>query len=277
MATSSADIAALIDTERFPLDRQSDPSWQKVLDRGRKQIAETGSFSLSGFVRSSAVTRAVAEVEAHVPAGFHRHEARHNIYFSDVDDGDRSVANERSLHTSNLTLAGDRLAGGVLDRIYRWPGLPSFLAALFHKPALYPMADPLACLNVMSYGPGDALGWHFDRAEFTVTVLLRAAGSGGVFEYHRNLRSAADPNRVRRNPVAARPGFARHCASPDARHAERVCRFSFTASGDAGYRPAVAADRGAELHGAPGRDPRRRRPPPVLRPPRSPRLTAGTG
>ena len=196
MAASSADVAALIDTERFPLDRQSDPRWQKLLDRGRKHMAEIGSFSLPEFVRSSAVTRAVAEVEAHMPAGFHRHEAYHNIYFSDVDDGDRSVADERSLHTSNLTLAGDRLAGGVLDRIYRWPGLPSFLAALFHKPALYPMADPLACLNVMSYGSGDALGWHFDRAEFTVTLLLRAAGGGGVFEYRRNLRSAADPNRA---------------------------------------------------------------------------------
>ena len=42
------------------------------------------------------------------------------------------------------------------------------------------MADPLACLNVMSYSPADGLGWHFDRAEFTVTLLLRAAGAGGA-------------------------------------------------------------------------------------------------
>lgn len=196
MARAPAGAAALIDTERFPLDRRSDPAWHGLLEHGRKQMAETGSFSLPGLVRPSAVARAVAEVEAHLPAGFHRHEARHNIYFSDAGDGAPGGADEQSLRTSNLTLAGDRLASGVLDRIYRWPGLPGFLAALFRKPALYPMADPLACLNVMSYGPGDALGWHFDRAEFTVTLLLRAAGRGGVFEYRRNLRSAADPNRA---------------------------------------------------------------------------------
>ena len=198
MAASSADVAALIDTERFPLDRQSDPRWQKLLGRGRKQMAETGSFSLPEFVRSSAVTRAVAEVEAHVPAGFHRHEARHNIYFSDVDDSDRSVAQRHGpLHTSNLTLAGDRLAGGVLDRIYRLARtaeLPCCPVPQAGRCIRWPTRSP--ALNVMSYGSGDALGWHFDRAEFTVTLLLRAAGGGGVFEYRRNLRSAADPNRV---------------------------------------------------------------------------------
>ena len=56
------------------------------------------------------------------------------------------------------------------------------------------MADPMACLNVMSYGPGDQLGWHFDRAKFAVTLLLQAPDGGGAFEYRRNLRTETDPN-----------------------------------------------------------------------------------
>jgi hypothetical protein len=56
------------------------------------------------------------------------------------------------------------------------------------------MADPLACLNVMGYGADDGIGWHFDRAEFTVTLLLQTPEAGGVFEYRRNLRSAEEPN-----------------------------------------------------------------------------------
>ena len=62
------------------------------------------------------------------------------------------------------------------------------------KPALYPMADPLAAFNVMSYRAGQALNWHFDRSEFTVTLLLQAPEAGGVFEYRTDLRSPDDPN-----------------------------------------------------------------------------------
>ena len=188
------EIAALVDTDRYPLDRPDDRLWQRLLERGRREIAAAGSLSLDRFVRPAAVRRAVAEVEAHLPGGAYRHEVHHNIYFSDDLGADGEAARARSQRTSSLTLAGDLLRGGVLDRVYRWQGLARFLAALFGKPALSPMADPLACLNVMSYSPADGLGWHFDRAEFTVTLLLRAAGAGGVFQYRRNLRSADDPN-----------------------------------------------------------------------------------
>ena len=62
------------------------------------------------------------------------------------------------------------------------------------KSALYPMDDPLACTNVMSYAEDEALNWHFDRAEFTTTLLLQAPEAGGEFEYRRNLRTADNPN-----------------------------------------------------------------------------------
>ena len=72
--------------------------------------------------------------------------------------------------------------------------LIDFLATAMDKPRLYPMADPLARINVMAYRTGEALNWHFDRAEFTTTLLLQAPVAGGRFEYRRGLRSAADPN-----------------------------------------------------------------------------------
>jgi len=62
------------------------------------------------------------------------------------------------------------------------------------KPALYPMDDPLACLNVMAYRDGEALGWHFDRSEFTTTLLLQAPEQGGEFEYRTGLRDENNPN-----------------------------------------------------------------------------------
>ena len=56
------------------------------------------------------------------------------------------------------------------------------------------MDDPLARVNVMSYQEGQALNWHFDRSEFTTTLLLQAPDQGGGFEYRTNLRSNDNPN-----------------------------------------------------------------------------------
>ena len=56
------------------------------------------------------------------------------------------------------------------------------------------MADPLGRINVMAYHEGEQLNWHFDRAEFTTTVLLEAPRSGGEFQYRSALRSDSDPN-----------------------------------------------------------------------------------
>ena len=56
------------------------------------------------------------------------------------------------------------------------------------------MDDPLACLNVMTNRDGEALNRHFDRSEFTTTLLLQAPTEGGHFEYRTGLRTDNDPN-----------------------------------------------------------------------------------
>ena len=38
------------------------------------------------------------------------------------------------------------------------------------------------------------MGWHFDRSEFTTTLLIQAPESGGDFQYRTDLRSDDDPN-----------------------------------------------------------------------------------
>ncbi len=40
--------------------------------------------------------------------------------------------------------------------------------------------------------PGTCFNWHFDTNEFTITMLLNAAESGGYFEYVPNLRTSDD-------------------------------------------------------------------------------------
>jgi hypothetical protein len=52
----------------------------------------------------------------------------------------------------------------------------------------------LGWTNVQATRDGEGLNWHFDRSEFTTTILLQAPDEGGQLEYRSDLRSADDPN-----------------------------------------------------------------------------------
>jgi hypothetical protein len=119
----------------------------------------------------------------------------HNVYFRpDVADLPPDHPALAPLETTNHTLCGDQLGGTVVNRIYEWLPLVEFIARVIQRPRLHLMADPLARLNVMEYRAGEALNWHFDRSEYTTTLLLRPAAEGGDFEYRSSLRTSIDPN-----------------------------------------------------------------------------------
>ncbi len=59
---------------------------------------------------------------------------------------------------------------------------------------LDPLLDTGSYRHTRTHNPGAALNWHFDRSQFTTTLLIRAAASGGEFQYRSGLRSETDPN-----------------------------------------------------------------------------------
>ena len=152
-------------------------------------------FSLEGLIRSEALLACVAEVEPLFDTASFTHARDHNIYFDDeIADLEPDHPALCRLRTVNHTICGDQIPASTIARIYEWQPLIDFLAAAMEKARLYPMADPLGRLNVMTYRAGERLNWHFDRAEFTITVLLQAPLRGGDFQYRSGLRSEADPN-----------------------------------------------------------------------------------
>lgn len=184
-----------LDLQTFPLDQPDTPEYAALVARCKAEMAAGGMFNLDGFMRPEA---AAAEATAHGPkmaSESFNHCRTHNIYFQKDVPGLPADHPALMLHeTSNNTLCSDQLQGSRVAQIYAWGPLLRFLAEVMEKPALYPMDDPLAAFNVMAYAEGQALNWHFDRSEFTVTLLLQAPEEGGAFEYRTNLRSAEDPN-----------------------------------------------------------------------------------
>ncbi len=188
-------MRAILDLDRYPIDHPDSPEIATLIALCQADLAATGMFNLDGFVRKDAIERAAAEVLPRSAQGAYTHQRSHNVYFEKQLPGlpaDHPAL--RQFQTIHHTLCDDQLQGTIVHQIYEWPPLAEFLARVMHKPALYCMSDPLARVNVMDYRPGEALNWHFDRSQFTTTLLIQAAEQGGEFEYCSNLRSDSDPN-----------------------------------------------------------------------------------
>lgn len=185
----------ILNLDDYPIDQPQSAAYADLVSRCKKQLAEGGLFNLVGFLRDGAVDQALSEVKPKIATEAFTHSRAHNIYFrpsvKGLADDHPALA---KFQTTNHTICADQIEGSIVTQIYDWAPLPAFLADVMDKPALYPMDDRIACANVMTYYNGEALNWHFDRSEFTTTLLLQAPKAGGDFEYVQDLRSATDPN-----------------------------------------------------------------------------------
>lgn len=185
----------IINLEEYPLDRPTSPGWRELVENCRARLNCNGLVNLPGFLHHEALTRTVEELVPVINRCAFEHARTHNIYFSErfenLPDSHPALMRFRS---SNRTICADQMDGSQMIRLYEWPPFAQFLAAAMEIPRLWTMDDPLARVNVMSYRDGDALNWHFDRSEYTTTLLLQAPEDGGVFEYSKDLRSDNNPN-----------------------------------------------------------------------------------
>jgi len=188
------ELRNLLDLERYPLDRLDSADGQELVARCIARLERDGMFTLQGFLRREVIDAMLGDLLRRMRDESFTHAREHNIYFDDeISQVPADHPALQRVRTVNHTLCGDQLAE-PLRRVYLWPGMTAFLARVMGKQALYPMADPLACANVMGYYEGEGLNWHFDRSEFTTTLLLQAPDAGGEFQYRKALRSDADPN-----------------------------------------------------------------------------------
>jgi len=185
----------ILDLDLYPIDQPNSTAYVALAKRCQADLDADGMFNLEGFMRSAPIAQTLDFALPKFETEAFRHERKHNIYFKksipDVPD-DSPLYSEFS--TSNLTLCGDQVADTPVSQLYQWQPFIDFLSDVMQRPALYPMADPLACLNVMAYHDGQGLNWHFDRSEFTTTLLLQAPIKGSTFLYRTDLRSPEDPN-----------------------------------------------------------------------------------
>ncbi len=185
----------LLDLATYPVDQPGTPVYAALVADCRARLARDGMFELPGFLRPEATAEAVRAAAPAMARERFRHARSHNIYFRDTVEG--LAADHPALarvETVNHTLCADQLQGNPVIALYDWQPFVDFLADTMGKQALYRMEDPMARVNLQASRDGEALNWHFDRSEFTTTILLQAPEAGGELEYRKDLRSAEAPN-----------------------------------------------------------------------------------
>lgn len=192
-----ADYADVVDLDRYPIHALDSAEGQQLIERCRTELAATGICQLFGFLRPNAVEQSVALAQTGSTTNQEwASESTHTVYFTTPDESlpeDHPL--RRTVRSAKRAFAYDLIPEGApLKRLYESDDMTRFIGAVLGIVPLYRSEDPLDCLEIASFHPGEELGWHFDNSEFSVTLMLQEPEAGGDFDYFPALRSPDDPN-----------------------------------------------------------------------------------
>lgn len=188
------DCNALINRGRYPIDEPDNSLRAAAVEDARAALADDGCAVLRGFFTANGLAALLEEAVARKHKAHYSENKYCNVYLGDrnpdrPDDHPQNIFMPRS----NGFVPADNFGAATLSkRLYDWPPLKDFIADCLGKDELFIYEDPISNMIVNVNRPGEQFNWHFDTNEFTITMLLQAAESGGYFEYAPNLRNADD-------------------------------------------------------------------------------------
>jgi hypothetical protein len=193
--STTPSYADVVDLDAYPIHDLDSEAGTTLVTDCRRQLAETVVCSLPVLIRPDAVDEMV-RVAGRLADKAWKSDQTHTVYFEEVDD---TVAPDHPrahvVRSSKNGIAYDYIPGDApVRRLYESDDLTRFIAVVLDKPVLYRSADPLDAMQITIFNEGDELGWHFDRSEFSMTVMYQQSESGGEFIYVPGLRSEDDEN-----------------------------------------------------------------------------------
>ncbi|MEM9331412.1 MAG: hypothetical protein AAGA53_08810 [Pseudomonadota bacterium] len=184
----------IINYARYPIDLLEDPKRRAVVTQVREDLAKDGCAVIRNFFSDEGLRILTDEAVARKSEAYYSPLKNNNVY---LNNGDKSLPMDHPLNIlmprTNGFVTADLFGEETTARqLYYWEPLKTFLADCLGKDELHIYEDPISNMIVNVGKPGQEFNWHFDTNEFTITMLLRPASSGGVFEYVPNLRTAED-------------------------------------------------------------------------------------
>jgi hypothetical protein len=184
----------IIDHKSYPLDEVDNPLRQQIIGRIRADLAEDGCAVIRHFISEAGLQKLLTEANNRKAQAYYSPRKMCNVYLGDgdsdfADDHPRNIFIPRTNGFVTADLLGEDTAA---HQLYYWEPLKRFLAECLDKPELFIYEDPVSNMIINVGGRGEQFNWHFDTNEFTITMLLNPASSGGHFEYVPALRSQDD-------------------------------------------------------------------------------------
>jgi hypothetical protein len=196
----------IINDSKYPwlavsTDYQGDSSFSsssdatRAIDAAKEQLKSTGAVSFPNFFTANAAQHAVNDMRRCEDLAYTTDEC-HTTYLKDIDWNKfpkNSVYNHE-MKTKVASTAFDELpSDSVLKKLYHDPRLLHLVSKIVDK-QLYLSEDPLGCCSVNVFRPNYHHSFHFDEAEFSVTLMLQPAEdpTSGLFQYTNPLRQTSD-------------------------------------------------------------------------------------
>lgn len=181
-------LSQFINYDRYPI-HQDGQERDAVVAAIRAQLDADGCAVVKGFMTAEGVLATTAEADG-VAACAHKSFSRTNAYFSKDDPAlDPSDPRRQFFERSNAFIPADNFAPeGPLRRIYDSAGFDRFIRDCLRAEKFHRYGDPLADVIVNMAQEGQGFPWHFDTNNFTVTLAIQNAQSGGAFEYAPAIR-----------------------------------------------------------------------------------------
>lgn len=197
----------IVNVDEYPIeqahcDEEGEPS--PLVRKCREQLEQRGFASLPNFLTPEAIrdlTSSVLELEE-MGVGFRSSDC-HNVFLEENDgggEGDRG--GEPSTHPRQIRLKSSKLilnacdlaqhgSSGGLETLFNSRYFLGFVSDVLQT-RLYPSADSYGKYYANVFRPGDGLNWHFDRSEYSISLILRPAEAGGEFQFAPDSRHAVE-------------------------------------------------------------------------------------
>ena len=157
--------------------------------RYSQTLNEKGILIFNSFIGSDGLK--ILQKEANeLKEQSYRSSSEYNVYISEYDNAfSPNSPRNRIMSTSKKCIPNDLIPkDSILQRLYDSSFLKDFFCELLDKENLYPYEDSLSSININYYDKGDALGWHFDNSDYTITLLIKNCTKGGVYEFFNDMR-----------------------------------------------------------------------------------------